>query len=77
MQDKIYWYTSMLGKKSTLKAVRQQLQGLNVTALRVTEFAQGKTSRWGIAWSFCKAAKASETAPLPRQDLKAQPLIAK
>lgn len=48
----IHWYTTMLGKKASLKQLRKQLHGLGVKALRTTELAQGRTSRWAIAWSF-------------------------
>ena len=77
LQDRVHWYTSMVGKKSTLKALRQQLCAAGVSALRVTEFAQGRTSRWGIAWSFAEAARTTETAPLPRQGLQPRPQLAK
>eukprot|EP00891_Asterochloris_glomerata_P009454 jgi/Astpho2/9454/e_gw1.00145.65.1_t len=51
--NRIHWYTTMVGKKATLKQLRKQLHAGRVTALRTTEFVQGKTSRWGVAWSFC------------------------
>lgn len=40
LRGRVHWYTSMVGKKSTLKALRSQLHGLGVSALRTTEFAQ-------------------------------------
>ncbi|MEW5302420.1 MAG: hypothetical protein WDW36_005209 [Sanguina aurantia] len=52
LQGRIHWFTTMVGKKSTLKALRKELHDRRVTALRTTEFAQGKTSRWAVAWSF-------------------------
>lgn len=77
LQDRIYWYTTMVGKKGTLKAVRQELFRLPVTAVRVTEFAQGKTSRWGLAWSFAEAAKHSSETPLQRDAPADAPLVIK
>ncbi|KAL6746428.1 hypothetical protein V8C86DRAFT_3149728, partial [Haematococcus lacustris] len=50
--SRVHWYSSMVGKKSTLKALRRELHARHVTAIRTTELAQGKTSRWAIAWSF-------------------------
>jgi 23S rRNA A1618 N6-methylase RlmF len=54
------WYTSMVGHKSSLAILKKQLlyeHGLGLFAsrgnVRTTEFVQGQTSRWGIAWSFC------------------------
>jgi len=73
----VHWYTTMVGRKATLKAVKQDLLRHRVPALRVTEFAQGRTSRWGIAWSFSAAAQATERAPLPRTDAHPRPLLAK
>lgn len=53
LKDKIYWFTTMVGKKKTLKKVRKLLYDIeDISALRTTEFVQGQTSRWGIAWSF-------------------------
>ena len=53
MQDRVQWYTSMLGKFSSLGTVVQILRDIGVTNYAVTEFVQGsKTRRWGIAWSF-------------------------
>jgi len=67
LQGQIHWYTTMVGKKGTLKAVRSVLgRTRGVQAIRTTEFSQGKTSRWGIAWSFVAD---SETANRPLQRL--------
>ena len=37
---RIHWYSSMVGKKVTLKAIRKELHSRHVTAIRTTEFAQ-------------------------------------
>jgi 23S rRNA (adenine1618-N6)-methyltransferase len=53
LRDRIQWYTSMLGKFSSLPLVIQKLRDKGVENYAVTEFVQGsKTRRWGIAWSF-------------------------
>lgn len=66
LKDKIYWFTTMVGKKKTLKQMRKLLHGISdVSALRTTEFVQGRTSRWGIAWSFM-ADPVEAARPLPR-----------
>eukprot|EP00803_Ostreobium_quekettii_P002088 evm.model.scf_565.7 EVM.evm.TU.scf_565.7 scf_565:35419-42558(+) len=64
LKQAIHWYTSMVGKKSTLKAVRHRLLSAGVKAVRTTEFFQGKTSRWAIAWSFA-ASPDTNSLPLP------------
>lgn len=74
LRGRIHWYSSMLGKKATLKALRAELQRLGVTALRTTELAQGKTSRWAIAWSFAvPRGKASQPLPRPAPGPPAPP----
>jgi 23S rRNA (adenine1618-N6)-methyltransferase len=53
LRDRVQWYTSMLGKFSSVAALVQKLRDNGVDNYAVTEFVQGsKTRRWGIAWSF-------------------------
>lgn len=40
LQGRVHWYTSMVGKKATLKQLRRMLHDSKVTALRTTEFVQ-------------------------------------
>ena len=40
LQRRVHWYTSMVGKKATLKQLRSMLHESKVTALRTTEFVQ-------------------------------------
>lgn len=42
----------MLGLKRHLKQVISYLRHHNIANYTTTEFVQGKTMRWGIAWSF-------------------------
>jgi 23S rRNA (adenine1618-N6)-methyltransferase len=59
-----HWFTAMLGKKATFKALRRRLQGMSrVTAVRTTELSQGRTHRWAVAWSF-QVAERLATQPL-------------
>lgn len=46
------WYTSMIGRKINLKLLEADLRKANVINIRTTEFFQGKTTRWAIAWTF-------------------------
>lgn len=53
LQERVQWYTSMLGKFSSLPALVERLRERGVRNYAVTEFAQGtRTRRWGVAWSF-------------------------
>ncbi|SAL97047.1 hypothetical protein [Absidia glauca] len=51
-KQRIQWYTSMIGLKRTIRPVTQLLKQQGITNYVVTEFCQGRTKRWGIAWSF-------------------------
>lgn len=52
LKGKIKWYTSMVGKKSSLKPLKLYLEENGVKKHTMTIFKQGKTTRWGIAWTF-------------------------
>lgn len=53
LRDRVQWYTSMLGKFSSVAVLVQKLRDKGVDNYAVTEFVQGsKTRRWGLAWSF-------------------------
>ncbi|CAA2958139.1 methyltransferase 16 homolog [Olea europaea subsp. europaea] len=51
------WYTSMVGRKSNLNILTSKLWNVGVTVVKTTEFVQGQTSRWGLAWSFMPPSK--------------------
>ncbi|KAH3870787.1 RNA N6-adenosine-methyltransferase mettl16-like isoform X2 [Dreissena polymorpha] len=52
LKNRIRVYTSLLGKKNSVQAVKDFLQKKKVPKFATTEFCQGKTMRWGIAWTF-------------------------
>ncbi|KAL0029114.1 hypothetical protein WJX77_007949 [Trebouxia sp. C0004] len=74
LQGRVHWYSSMVGKKATLKQLRRILHESNVTALRTTELVQGRTSRWAIAWSFA-ADPQTAGIPMPRYATVSGPVI--
>lgn len=47
----------MVGRKSNLKILMSKLRAVGVTIVKTTEFVQGQTCRWGLAWSFVHPAK--------------------
>jgi len=46
------WFTSLLGKMSSVLEVVEMLKNIGVDSYGITEFVQGHTRRWGVAWSF-------------------------
>lgn len=57
LKQQIVWYTTLLGKKSSLKLLKKQLQE-QYQAKRVLskELKQGKTARWVLAWTWTEEA---------------------
>ncbi|KAK6346867.1 hypothetical protein TWF696_006972 [Orbilia brochopaga] len=54
LREKVRWYTSMLGKLSSVEKVVDKLRECGVANYVVGEFVQGvgKTKRWAVGWSF-------------------------
>lgn len=42
----------MVGHKSSLNALKSELEKAGVASSAQTEFCQGHTTRWGFAWTF-------------------------
>lgn len=45
-------FTTMLGHKSSAGRIAEFLRAKNIQNFITTEFCQGNTTRWGIAWTF-------------------------
>jgi 23S rRNA (adenine1618-N6)-methyltransferase len=51
--ERIRWYSSMVGKLSSIVQLVETLQELGNSNWAVTELVQGnKTRRWALAWSW-------------------------
>lgn len=73
LRDQITIYTTMVGHKSSLPPLKSKLRELKVSSFKETEFCQGNTTRWGLAWTYCNidlrkavdAAKPKKLKPKP------------
>lgn len=66
LKEKVKIYSTMIGCKKNLIKFMHELRTRKVDNFVTTEFVQGKTMRWGIAWSFSvnlKDLKAESTVP--------------
>ena len=53
LRERVQWYTTMLGKLSSVPVVVGELRKHGVGNWAVAEFVQGsRTRRWGVGWSF-------------------------
>ncbi|KAM3875239.1 RNA N(6)-adenosine-methyltransferase mettl16 [Diretmus argenteus] len=52
LKRRLRWYSCMLGKKCSLAPLKEELWKQGVPNVTHTEFCQGRTMRWALAWSF-------------------------
>ena len=53
LKNRCQWYTSMLGKYSSVEIIVENLRGAGIDNWAVKDLVQGnKTRRWAIAWSW-------------------------
>lgn len=52
LEAKVEIYTTMLGCKKNVQKLLDEIKSRNIKSYTTTEFVQGKTTRWGVAWSF-------------------------
>lgn len=64
----------MIGCKSSLQPVLDILKENNVHSVSETQFCQGRTMRWAVAWTFTELSLKS-TSWLPAKQKTAKPLI--
>ncbi|KAI9868780.1 MAG: hypothetical protein M1813_004631 [Trichoglossum hirsutum] len=53
LRERVEWYTTMVGKLSSVSTIVGMLREVGVQNWAVTEFVQGtKTRRWAVGWSW-------------------------
>ncbi|XP_047485546.1 RNA N6-adenosine-methyltransferase mettl16-like isoform X2 [Penaeus chinensis] len=52
LKDKVRIFTTLIGTKADIKKVKQVLATVSPAHSSFTEFCQGRTMRWGLAWTF-------------------------
>lgn len=52
IREKVKVYTTMFGRRSNLLFLLKFLKKQNIENATWTEFCQGHTKRWGLAWTF-------------------------
>ncbi|GBM64651.1 U6 small nuclear RNA (adenine-(43)-N(6))-methyltransferase [Araneus ventricosus] len=74
LKDRISLYSSMFGKKKSFLEILKELQSVEGISYTKTEFCQGNTIRWGIAWTFLKDVNFEKIErPKPKKPKKAKP----
>lgn len=53
-KDEVGWFTSMVGKKSTVLDLLRTLKQQEIHETTISELNQGKTLRWVVGWTFHK-----------------------
>ncbi|KAK3155865.1 hypothetical protein QOZ80_2AG0099650 [Eleusine coracana subsp. coracana] len=67
LKNSFRWFTSMVGRKANLKMLISKVRKVGASVVKTTEFVQGQTARWGLAWSFIAPRKT-----IPRSSNSAQ-----
>ncbi|KAF2362978.1 Ribosomal RNA large subunit methyltransferase F-like [Trinorchestia longiramus] len=73
-KDKIRVFSTLVGTAADVKQVKQLLAAAVPAHSTVTEFCQGRTMRWGVAWSWCSDV-ALEAVKSKKQSSSVKPLL--
>ncbi|KAJ7634629.1 S-adenosyl-L-methionine dependent methyltransferase [Roridomyces roridus] len=68
--ERCCWYTSMLGKLSSVTEVVAAFREREIENYGITEFIQGSTRRWAVVWSFSDLRLPDSTARITTPKLQ-------
>ncbi|KAE9409094.1 hypothetical protein BT96DRAFT_579378 [Gymnopus androsaceus JB14] len=68
IRERCRWYTSMLGKLTSVAQVVDILNSHSIDNYIVTEFIQGQTRRWAVGWSFSDVRLPDTISRIPNQN---------
>lgn len=74
-RSRIRVFTTMIGIKNDVSVLVKELRRLGVTNYVETEFCQGRTTRWGLAWSFDEECFYLRTVPCFKSTFSKEPAI--
>ena len=70
LKNRCQWYTSMLGKYSSVEIIVENLRGAGVDNWAVKDLVQGnKTRRWAVAWSWASMRPSQVSAKFLGEDV--------
>ena len=76
LHDQVSIYTILLGHKSSVAEVKKVLHTTSgVTSLSSTQFCQGKTMRWGVAWTYVPGVDLGSVKSLKAKKSKEKPFL--
>ena len=76
LKNRCQWYTSMLGKYSSVEIIVENLRGAGIDNWAVKDLVQGnKTRRWAVAWSWGSMRPSQVSATFLREDIFAHQLM--
>nr|CAG4645469.1 EOG090X04JL [Lynceus sp. MCZ IZ 141354] len=70
LSNNVLIFTTKLGHKSSVHAVKNLFKKHGIFKFTTTEFCQGKTMRWGVAWTFQDFNLTETPATKPKPPLK-------
>lgn len=74
-KSRIKVYTTMIGIKTDLHIIVKELRKLRITNYIDTEFCQGRTTRWGLAWTVDTKDLYLRTVPCIKSTFVKEPAI--